>query len=475
MECRAGPAPMQFSPAGSSASLNSHGSSPWDVRAFAIADTWYPGPDEAPGAPMLELLPQEVRSNPSRAANHPSDPMLKPFPSWQLIIEILTYLSLEAKSTFLRCSRRARDLSCSPPLWTSVVVQRYSRRRTTPFAWAFGLFLGHVLPRAGTAVRALVVANLETRFADEHLMQVARWCPNLRELDVAGTSVSDRGMRYVFGGLDSRWEGGVDAVGAGKGKGPGPPVAPPRPRPPGTARVSAWEPEPDGQGPSCDDVEPPAPTKPRCGNLERLTLSNVRSLTDATLHALAPHAAQLTHVDLSTVLAGSFSERGVCALAAAASERLEALTVAGCAGVTDRVVAVLADGACGRSLRVLDLSGCFNVTAVGIERILGACAALEVLDLSFCHNVDDRAFAGFKAGGAVVACRGLRTLRLGFCYGVTDDCVEVLLGFPELEFVDLVSTGVSDGCRRVMMRRGIFVGKDDADPDRTGAGMFGGM
>lgn len=117
---------------------------------------------------------------------------------------------------------------------------------------------------------------------------------------------------------------------------------------------------------------------------------------------------------------------------------LEVLSLVGCVGIDDDALASL-EKECTKSLQVLDMSNCQNVTDVGVSSVVKAMPNLLELNLSYCCNVTPsmgRCFQtipklqtlkldgckfladGLKSIG--FSCLSLRELSLSKCSGVTD-------------------------------------------------------
>lgn len=100
-------------------------------------------------------------------------------------------------------------------------------------------------------------------------------------------------------------------------------------------------------------------------------------------------AAEATHGAIASKMWGNKSEEedGGCR-ASVAAERLGALSLRGCAGVTDAGLRTVAR--CCRALRTLDLAECRNVTADGLQALVRATPALSSLALGGCPALADR-------------------------------------------------------------------------------------
>ncbi|KAJ3216458.1 hypothetical protein HDU67_009413 [Dinochytrium kinnereticum] len=346
----------------------------------------------------------------------------------EILLHILSYLSVGHRITFLRCSKRTHHITVDPSLWNHLILGRHNLSPHITTTEVFNILFDHIIPLGGSGITSLIASGLSTTFTDEHLVQVARWCPNLVELDVENTAVTDMGVRYLFGG------GVKEAPKATEGESGG--GIPPAPPPPDTV------------------IETQGTGIPRCPRLQRVTFSNLKNFTDSSLILMSPFAQNLTHVDLSSGLVTGVRDQGACILLASA-HNIESLIFAGCTQISDNVPTTISMNPCRFSLRSLDFNGCFNVTSVGVAKILESCDALEVLDIGFCWRVSDEAFRGTEVG-----CLELRSLRVGYCYSVSDLAMEVVMRLPRLEFVDLFNTAVTPGKKAELMGKGVLVGNE---------------
>jgi len=105
-------------------------------------------------------------------------------------------------------------------------------------------------------------------------------------------------------------------------------------------------------------------------------------------------------------------------------------------------------------LRVLDLTGCRDITNESIAAVGRACPRLEVLCLLGCSLVGAGGVTAVAAG-----CQHLKQLDLQGCWHVTSDCiVAVARGCPQLEHLNLCELifvddaafcALANGCRRL--------------------------
>ncbi|KAI9339022.1 hypothetical protein BDR26DRAFT_934976 [Obelidium mucronatum] len=158
----------------------------------------------------------------------------------EILLQVATLLPLDSRITLLHVSHRFKQITSDPSLWSIISITRdfshsnayisqlYQRDRlvvesrfvsSCPFDESrnndeigrkqinslnhvVGCLLGTVVPAVGpVGVKELNVRGLADKFTDSHLMQIARWCPHLVSCNVSGTSVTDKGVQYLFGSV----------------------------------------------------------------------------------------------------------------------------------------------------------------------------------------------------------------------------------------------------------------------------------
>ena len=116
---------------------------------------------------------------------------------------------------------------------------------------------------------------------------------------------------------------------------------------------------------------------------------------------------------------------------------LRSLTLSGCDQITDVGLWALARSC--TALRELRLSGCTKVTHIGLRSLSLRCRALEVIDLSHCPDIDDMGLRVLASG-----CWGLHTLSFKNCRRITDTgLTEIARMCKHLRDVDV------SGCAKV--------------------------
>ena len=115
------------------------------------------------------------------------------------------------------------------------------------------------------------------------------------------------------------------------------------------------------------------------------------------------------------------------------------LSFSGCSSLENKTMKIIADG-CGKTLRALNLTNCYNINDVGITWLAGAigqdakaCSKLQSLSLEGCVGMRT---AGLQALGE--RCRALVFVNLCGCTEVTDEGIEGLVkGCRNLQVLNL--------------------------------------
>ncbi|ONM20096.1 F-box/LRR-repeat protein 3 [Zea mays] len=170
-----------------------------------------------------------------------------------------------------------------------------------------------------------------------------------------------------------------------------------------------------------------------CTELRELSLKWCLGLTDLGIQLLALKCRKLTSLDLSYTMITKASLPPIMKLPS-----LQELTLVGCIAIDDDALGSL-ERECSKSLQVLHMSQCQNITGVGVSSILKSVPNLLELELSYCCPVTPsmvRSFQklaklqtlklegskfmadGLKAIGT--SCASLRELSLSKSSGVTD-------------------------------------------------------
>ncbi|KAJ3251244.1 hypothetical protein HDU77_006009 [Chytriomyces hyalinus] len=461
-------------------------------------------------------------------------------------VTIASHLPLEDLASLTSVSHALKRISLDAFLWRAIfinpsfietetyAVQLGERgksflRGRNQLSTVMGILMGTVVPNVGCAIRSVDFKGLGDNFQDVHLVQIARWCPNLVSCNVSGTSVTEKGAEYLFGRVN-RHSQVVQVLRDGVSKsrtpsnqpGPAPSsgspkAAPPPPQPEAyvadvfvqeylvnescrenehelrerqivdtiTRSLSLLLPSARQMNLSDTSTNITIPDEalnafiPRCPHLERVYLNLARPIGDATISKLARSSKFLKLLDLSSYTSTSQVGDDGVRIVVEMCPGIEVLLLEGASRLTDDALMSLGGwkktGVLSRNmkemwemmsgfesrLRILKLTGCFQVTDFGVRSVLSGCADLKVLSLGYCWRVSDAAFSqgegdllvnpklGFwnSAGKIPIACRGLKELSVRFCYLVTNLAVSTLdascLG--QLERVDVTS------CPRVLL------------------------
>ncbi|KAK3102687.1 hypothetical protein FSP39_013151 [Pinctada imbricata] len=177
------------------------------------------------------------------------------------------------------------------------------------------------------------------------------------------------------------------------------------------------------------------------------------------LHASA-RCHNLTHVDASWC---NVSDSGVGAISNAAN-RLESLCINGCQLLSDEGFETVIKKH-GKSLRVIEMFGCFNITPKGMRYLANNCVNLTTLNLGQCYKLTDICISQLSSSLGRV-----ENLDLRGCKTIKDNCIRyVVKNCPRLKTISLancpnisdvslleISTYLSDirsidvcGCRQV--------------------------
>ncbi|CAD6258777.1 unnamed protein product [Miscanthus lutarioriparius] len=170
-----------------------------------------------------------------------------------------------------------------------------------------------------------------------------------------------------------------------------------------------------------------------CTELRELSLKWCLGVSDLGIQLLALKCRKLTSLDLSYTMITKDSFPAIMKL-----PNLQELTLVGCIGIDDDALDSL-DKECSKSLQVLDMSQCQNITDVGVSSILKSVPNLLELDLSYCCPVtpsmvrsfqkipklqtlklEGCKFMAYALKAIGTSCVSLRELSLSKCSGVMD-------------------------------------------------------
>ncbi|CAM0152185.1 unnamed protein product [Urochloa decumbens] len=195
-----------------------------------------------------------------------------------------------------------------------------------------------------------------------------------------------------------------------------------------------------------------------CTHLRDLSLKWCLGVTDLGLQLLALKCKNLTSLDLSYTMITKQSFLAIMKL-----PKLQVLTLLGCIGIDDDALCSL-EKECSKSLQVLDMSHCQNVTDVGVSSIVKSMPNLLELDLSYCCpqvtpfmvrslqkisklrtlKLEGCKFMADALKAVGSSCVSIRELSLSKCSGVTD----TELSFAVLKLKDLQKLDITC-CRNI--------------------------
>eukprot|EP00899_Mesostigma_viride_P019085 jgi/Mesvir1/27178/Mv04548-RA.1 len=293
-----------------------------------------------------------------------------------------------------------------------------------------------------TSVAALASACASLRYLDVRrspgvtdvaISRLARACPQLEHVNVAGARVSDRSVRLLCqrcprlrhlclaGCGDDIGDNSVSAL---------------------AARCPLVE-HLDVSG--CARVGHASLAKlgSACPKLRHLNISGC-SLSDATLLALARGCQQLQLLDISDCKSG-VTDVGVSAISRGCP-RLRHLNLRLCRGVRGESLGII--GQNNPDLVFLDVGGLSHLPDEAFRAIAAGCPALHSLGLACCEGLSDATLGEIARGcprlrhlvisycrgvgpGAIRAlgdgCRELRTLHVEYCEKVTNESIVMLM------------------------------------------------
>ncbi|KAK9467498.1 hypothetical protein V1512DRAFT_247096 [Lipomyces arxii] len=176
---------------------------------------------------------------------------------------------------------------------------------------------------------------------------------------------------------------------------------------------------------------PPSGTIVGCPNLQRISLSYCKHITDKSMHHLAAHASsRIEALDLTRCT--TITDVGFGYWASRPFTRLRRLCLADCTFLTDKAIVSLAAAA--KSLEELDISFCCALSDVSVEVLSLGCPMLKSLNLAFCGSAVSDASLKSVARHLVE----LQTISVRGCVRVTNMGVDAIgRGCVNLSEVDL--------------------------------------
>lgn len=163
----------------------------------------------------------------------------------------------------------------------------------------------------------------------------------------------------------------------------------------------------------------------QCVRLERLTLLNCSTITDAALTRVLPCCPNLVALDLTGV--NDTTEKAIVALASS-TKRLQGINLGGCKKLTDRGILALAANC--PLLRRVKLCGLGQITDQAVSALAKSCPLLLEVDLTHCKLVTDESVRDIWT-----FCGNMREMRLSHCSELTD------AAFPTSPKNDILNAG----------------------------------
>ncbi|SYW79372.1 related to GRR1 - required for glucose repression and for glucose and cation transport [Ustilago bromivora] len=148
-----------------------------------------------------------------------------------------------------------------------------------------------------------------------------------------------------------------------------------------------------------------------CTRLERLTLAGCANITDATLVKVFKNTPQLVAIDLTDV--ADLSDATLVTLAQNCP-KAQGINLTGCKKITSKGVAELARSC--KLLRRVKLCGCDNVDDEALISLTQNCPALLEVDLIHCPKISDK-----SVGEIWQRSYQMREFRLAHCTELTDN------------------------------------------------------
>ncbi|KAL8638401.1 MAG: hypothetical protein Q9228_004446 [Teloschistes exilis] len=194
----------------------------------------------------------------------------------------------------------------------------------------------------------------------------------------------------------------------------------------------------------------------RCRHLKRLKLNNCTLVTDESVTTVARHCPAMLEIDLHNCR--QITNESITALLSR-GRQLRELRVAHCSSITNSAFLELPKHLAFESLRILDLTACFQLQDEAVEKIIETSPRLRNLVLAKCKDITDRSVLAITRLGknlhyihlghcaqitdaAVIQlvrmCNRIRYIDLACCHRLTDQSVKQLATLPKLRRIGLV-------------------------------------
>ncbi|KAI4192300.1 MAG: hypothetical protein LQ346_004372 [Caloplaca aetnensis] len=167
-----------------------------------------------------------------------------------------------------------------------------------------------------------------------------------------------------------------------------------------------------------------------CRHLKRLKLNDCRLITDESVTAVARYCPSMLEIDLHDCR--QITDESITLLISK-GRSLRELRVAHCSLITDNAFLELPRHLAFDSLRILDLTACFQVHDEAVEKIIETAPRLRNLVLAKCKDITDRSVNAITRLG-----KNLHYIHLGHCAQITDAAVIQLVKMcNRIRYIDL--------------------------------------
>ncbi|KAL5598788.1 hypothetical protein BROUX41_003879 [Berkeleyomyces rouxiae] len=193
-----------------------------------------------------------------------------------------------------------------------------------------------------------------------------------------------------------------------------------------------------------------------CRQIKRIKLNDILNVTDEAVLAFAENCPNLLEIDLQMCHeVGNVSVTALLSKGKALRElRLPYLHL-----ITDNAFLPISEKITFDALRILDLTGCYELTDAAVVKIIDAAPRLRNVVLAKCRNITNVAVNAISKLGKnlhyvhlghcslitddgarqlINSCNRIRYIDLGCCTALTDASVSLLANLPKLKRIGLV-------------------------------------
>ncbi|PHH54958.1 SCF E3 ubiquitin ligase complex F-box protein grrA [Ceratocystis fimbriata CBS 114723] len=193
-----------------------------------------------------------------------------------------------------------------------------------------------------------------------------------------------------------------------------------------------------------------------CRQIKRIKLNDILNVTDEAVLAFAENCPNLLEIDLQMCHeVGNISVAALLSKGKALRElRLPYLHL-----ITDNAFLPIPSKVTFDALRILDLTGCYELTDAAVVKIIDAAPRLRNVVLAKCRNITNVAVTAISKLGKnlhyvhlghcslitdegarqlITSCNRIRYIDLGCCTALTDASVCLLANLPKLKRIGLV-------------------------------------